>query len=155
MWVGISQKTLRMGCLVSSWETISCGKSSIKSKCISIGSSDPKTLWSTVKRPFFSSLSFKITFLSAVGRFSFAISFSFPFFALEEVMSKELKDCFVAGEKGGDQRGHFFLNQNWGGLLCRKEKEMAAHSSVLAWRILWTQEPGRLQTMESQRVGHD
>ena len=61
----------------------------------------------------------------------------------------------VAGEKGGYQRGHFFLNQNWGGLLCRKEKEMAAHSSVLAWRILWTQEPGRLQTMESQRVGHD
>lgn len=35
---------------------------------------------------------FWFTFLSAVGRFSFAISFSFPFFALEEVMSKELKD---------------------------------------------------------------
>jgi hypothetical protein len=33
-----------------------------------------------------------VTFLSAVGRFNFAISFSFPFFALEEVMSKELKD---------------------------------------------------------------
>lgn len=35
---------------------------------------------------------FWFTFLSAVGRFSFAISFSFPFFALEEVISKELKD---------------------------------------------------------------
>ena len=33
------------------------------------------------------------------------------------------------------------------------EKEMAAHSSVLAWRIPWTEEPGRLQSMGSQRVG--
>ena len=32
---------------------------------------------------------------------------------------------------------------------------MAAHSSILAWRILWTEEPGGLQSMESQRVGHD
>ena len=35
------------------------------------------------------------------------------------------------------------------------EKEMAAHSSVLAWRIPWTEEPGGLQTMGSQRVRHD
>ena len=33
------------------------------------------------------------------------------------------------------------------------EKEMATHSSILAWRIPWTEEPGRLQSMESQRVG--
>ena len=32
---------------------------------------------------------------------------------------------------------------------------MATHSSVLAWRILWTEEPSRLQSMGSQRVGHD
>ena len=32
---------------------------------------------------------------------------------------------------------------------------MATHSSVLAWRIPWTEEPGRLQFMESQRVGHE
>ena len=32
---------------------------------------------------------------------------------------------------------------------------MAAHSSTLAWRIPWTEEPGRLQSMGSQRVGHD
>ena len=32
------------------------------------------------------------------------------------------------------------------------EKAMAAHSSVLAWRILWTEDPGRLQSMGSQRV---
>ena len=35
------------------------------------------------------------------------------------------------------------------------EKEMAPHSSTLAWRIPWREEPGRLQSMELQRVGHD
>ena len=35
------------------------------------------------------------------------------------------------------------------------EKEMATHSSTLAWKILWTEEPGRLQSMGSLRVGHD
>ena len=35
------------------------------------------------------------------------------------------------------------------------EEEMATHSSVLAWRILWTGEPGRLQSMGSKRVGHN
>ena len=35
------------------------------------------------------------------------------------------------------------------------EKEMEAHSSILAWKIPWTEEPGRLQSMGSQRVGHD
>ena len=35
------------------------------------------------------------------------------------------------------------------------EKEMANHSSILAWRIPWTEKPGRLQSMWSQRVGHD
>ena len=35
------------------------------------------------------------------------------------------------------------------------EKEMATHSSTLAWRIPWTEEPGGLQSMGSQRVGHD
>ena len=35
------------------------------------------------------------------------------------------------------------------------EKEMATHSSIFAWRIPWTKEPGRLQSMGSQRVGHD
>ena len=35
------------------------------------------------------------------------------------------------------------------------EKGIASHSSVLAWRIPWTEEPGGLQSMASQRVGHD
>ena len=34
------------------------------------------------------------------------------------------------------------------------EEEMATHSSILAWRIPWTEEPGGLQSMVSQRVGH-
>ena len=34
------------------------------------------------------------------------------------------------------------------------EKEMATHSSTLAWKIPWTEEPGRLQSMGLQRVGH-
>ena len=35
------------------------------------------------------------------------------------------------------------------------EKEMATHSSILAWKISWMEEPGRLQSMGSQRVGHN
>ena len=35
------------------------------------------------------------------------------------------------------------------------EKEMATHSSTLAWKIPWTEKPDRLQSMGSQRVGHD
>ena len=35
------------------------------------------------------------------------------------------------------------------------EKEMATHSSTIAWKIPWMEEPGTLQSMGSQRVGHD
>ena len=35
------------------------------------------------------------------------------------------------------------------------EKEMATYSSILAWKILWIEEPGRLQSMGSLRVGHN
>ena len=35
------------------------------------------------------------------------------------------------------------------------EKEMATHSSIIAWKIPWMEEPGRLQSMGLQRVGHD
>ena len=35
------------------------------------------------------------------------------------------------------------------------EKEMVIHSSILAWKIPWKEEPGRLQSMGSQGVGHD
>ena len=35
------------------------------------------------------------------------------------------------------------------------EKEVAAHSNILAWKIPWTEEPGRLQSMGSHKVGHN
>ena len=41
------------------------------------------------------------------------------------------------------------LGGGWG------EEEMATHFNILAWEIPWTEEPGRLQFMGSQRVGHD
>ena len=47
---------------------------------------------------------------------------------------------------------------DWGSTLVQEdplEKEMATHSSILAWRIPWTEETGGLQSMGSQRVGHD
>ena len=37
----------------------------------------------------------------------------------------------------------------------KKKKKMTTHSSVLAWRIPWTEEPGGLQSIESQRLGHN
>ena len=40
----------------------------------------------------------------------------------------------------------------WKGSL---KKEIATHSSILTWKIPWTEEPGRMYPMESQRVGHD
>ena len=36
-----------------------------------------------------------------------------------------------------------------------REEEMATHSSILAWEIPWTEEPGGLQSVGSQRIGHD
>ena len=52
----------------------------------------------------------------------------------------------VSNKKGGKYRRilHTLL-----------EKAMAAHSSTLAWKIPWMEEPGRLQSMRSLRVGHD
>ena len=48
--------------------------------------------------------------------------------------------------------------ETWVGSLGQEdplEEEMTAHSSILAWRIPWTEEPGRLQSMGSQRVEHN
>ena len=43
----------------------------------------------------------------------------------------------------------------WKPLACRSEKAMAPHSSTLAWKIPWMEEPGGLQSMGSRRIGHD
>ena len=48
------------------------------------------------------------------------------------------------------------MQETWVQSLSREdplEKEMAAHPNILAWKILWMEEPGRLQSMRSQRVG--
>ena len=47
------------------------------------------------------------------------------------------------------------LSPNQTDLLLQEEKAMAPHSSTLAWRIPWVEEPGALQSMGSLRVGHD
>ena len=50
------------------------------------------------------------------------------------------------------------IQETWVRSVVREDplmKEMATHSSVLAWRIPWMEEPGRLQSTGSQRVGHD
>ena len=50
------------------------------------------------------------------------------------------------------------IQETWAGSLGWEdslEEGMATHSSILAWRIPWTEEPGRLQPMGSHRVGHD
>ena len=44
------------------------------------------------------------------------------------------------------------LIPGWEGTL---EEELATHSSIVAWRVPWAEEPGGLQSMGSQRVGHD
>ena len=49
----------------------------------------------------------------------------------------------------------FSINAGDPGSIPGSEKEMAIHSSTIAWKIPWTEEPGRLQPMGSQRVGHD
>ena len=51
--------------------------------------------------------------------------------------------------------GVFFTSVPPGKPYSQEEKAMAPHSSALAWKIPWTEEPGRLQSMGSLRVGHD
>ena len=65
---------------------------------------------------------------------------------------KELKECFhyngpILYKVSGLLFYKFYT--------CWLEKAMAPHSSTLAWKIPWTEEPGRLQSMGSLRVGHD
>ena len=55
-------------------------------------------------------------------------------------------------------RIHLAMQKTWVQFLSQEdplEKEMTPHSSILAWKIPWTEEPGRLESMGSQRVGHE
>ena len=69
------------------------------------------------------------------------------------------KDTYILGFPGGSDGKASVCNAgdlgSIPGSVDPPEKEMATHSSILAWRILWIEEPGRLQSMGSQRFGHD
>ena len=53
------------------------------------------------------------------------------------------------------QKSNFIDKENINRLVVTAEKAMAPHSSTLAWKVPWMEEPGGLQSMGSQRVGHD
>ena len=63
------------------------------------------------------------------------------------------------GFPGGSEVNHLpAMQETWVRSLGQEDppqKEMVTHSSTLAWKITWTEKPGRLQSMGSQRVGHD
>ena len=67
------------------------------------------------------------------------------------------KHCFfffwlcLMGFPGGSDGKEYACNEGKDAL----EKGMATHSSIVAWRIPWTEEPGGLQSIGSQRVGHE
>ena len=69
------------------------------------------------------------------------------------------KTCLILGFPGGSVVKNLPTNAGDVGLISGwedpLEKEMATHSSILAWEIPWTEEPGGLQPMGSQRAGHD
>ena len=59
----------------------------------------------------------------------------------------------LRNEKSNNFRNNYIIRSGEGN--GNLEKAMATHSSILAWRIPWTAEPGKLQSMGSQRVGHN
>ena len=60
--------------------------------------------------------------------------------------------CSSVGKESACSAGDLGSSLGWEDPL---EKEMATHSSILVWKISWTEEPGGLQSMGSQRVRHD
>ena len=63
-----------------------------------------------------------------------------------------LRVISIAGKESPAMQENWVQPLGWKDPL---EKRMATHSSILAWRIPWTEEPGGLQSMASERVGHD
>jgi len=74
-------------------------------------------------------------------------------FSIYSIMSSANNDSFISSFPIYILLFLFLLWLLWLGLL--KEKAMAPHSSTLAWKIPWMEEPGRLQSMGLLRVGHD
>ena len=77
--------------------------------------------------------------------------YPFPGFP-EHVISKQLEKVAQTVKHLPTKWETRIRSLGWEDLL---QKEMATHSSILAWKIPWTKEPGGLQSMGSQRVGHD
>ena len=74
--------------------------------------------------------------------------------------SHEIKRCLLLGRKAMTKLDSMFKSRDItlptkAHLVKAMEKAMAPHSSTLAWKIPWTGEPGRLQSMGSRRVLHD
>ena len=73
-------------------------------------------------------------------------------------MAKKLKQGLCINLEWWDwegAKGRFKREEIYAYLWLIPKKEMAPHSSTLAWKIPWMEEPGRLQSMGSLRVGHD
>ena len=70
-------------------------------------------------------------------------------------MAQETQTGALYQPRGVEWGGKWKGGSKERGYIYTLEKEMATHSSVLAWRIPWTEKPGRLQSMGSLRVGHD
>ena len=65
--------------------------------------------------------------------------------------SHETKRCFLLGRKAMTNLDSILKSRD----ITLLTKAMTTHSSTLAWKIPWREEPGRLQSMKSHRVGHD
>ena len=78
----------------------------------------------------------------------FFFEFQMEVLGPHHMLHEETAKCLIGGPEGQ-------LGSCWSGSESGMKEEMAAHSSILAWRIPWTEEPGGLQSMGSQRVSHD
>ena len=92
-----------------------------------------------------------------------ASMYSFPNLEPVRCSMSSSSCCFLVCKQVSQQAGkvvwYSHLFQNFPQFVVihtvKTEKAMAPHSSTLAWKILWTEEPGRLQSMGSRRVGHN
>ena len=108
----------------------------------------PIILWITKKLFYWSIVINNVVLISAAKWFINTYIHYFLIFFFIMVYHKVLH---IVGFPGGlDSREYIFLG--WEDPL---EKGMTTHSSILAWRIPWTEEPGRLQSMGSQKVRHN
>ena len=113
----------------------------------------PSSLWASV----FSSSGWGIwAVLSSVLVFSYSGSKAEPLWEVGELSKTQgkaarpagVRDYWLAFHPQGPCPGSRMLRDSL-------KEEMATHYSILAWKFLWTEEPGRLQSMESQRVRHN